>query len=83
MFITTFPNLSMKVFRDFPFSWRMPTRAMEVRWCGQLVAKYVSNLDISIAKLSQELGESLVNPLRASPFNYVGNTRHKTASSKV
>jgi len=24
--------------QDSPFSWRMPTRAMEVRWCGLLVA---------------------------------------------
>ena len=61
----------------------MPTRAMEVRWCGWLVANCVSNFATSVAKLSMELGESLVIQLRAAPFKDVGNTRHNMASSEV
>ena len=38
MLIATLLNLSTKVLKDSSFSWRMPTRAMEVRWCGRLVA---------------------------------------------
>jgi len=83
MLNATLLNLSTKVLRDSPFSWRMPTRAMEVRWCDRLVANWVSNFVTRVAKLSMELGESLVNQLRAAPFSDVGNTRYKTASSDV
>jgi len=83
MFIATLLNLSTKVIKDSPFSWRMPTRAMEVRWCGRLVGNWVSNFATSVTKLSMELGESLVNQLRAAPFKDVGNTQHNTASSEV
>jgi len=57
MLIVTLLNLSTKVLSDSPFSWRMPTRAMEVRWCGRLFANWVSNFATSVAKLSMELGE--------------------------
>ena len=33
-----FPNRSMNVLRDSPFSWRMLTSVMDVRWWGRLVA---------------------------------------------
>jgi len=49
----------MKVLKDSPFSWQMPTRVIKVRWCGRLVANYVSNLDIGIVKQSTELWTSL------------------------
>lgn len=83
MFITTLLNLLTKVLKESPFSWRIPTRAMEVRWCGWLVANYVSNLDISVMKLSMEKGGSFLNQLKAPPLRDVGNTRHMTASSVV
>ena len=83
MLIVTFPNLLMKVLKDSPFSWRMPTKAMEVRWCDRLVANCVSNMDISVAKLSTELGGSFVNQLKAPPFSNVGNTQHRTVSFEV
>jgi len=83
MLIATLLNLSTKVLKDSPFFWRMPTRAMDVRWRGRLVANWVSNFATSEAKLSMELGESLVNQLRVAPFKDVGNTRHNTASSEV
>jgi len=83
MLIATLLNLSTKVLRDSPFSWLMPTRAMDARWCGLLVANWVSNFIMRVAKLSMELGGSLVNQLRAAPFSDVGNTWHNTASSEV
>jgi len=46
-------------------------------------SRTVSNFATSVAKLSMELGESLVNQLRDAPFKDVGNTRHNTASSEV
>jgi len=55
MLIATLLNLSTKVLNDSPFSWRMPTRVMEVRWCGRLVANWVSNFATSVAKLLMEL----------------------------
>ena len=83
MLIATLLNLSTKVLNDSPFSWRMPTRAMEVKWCGRLVANWVSNFATSVAKLSMELGESLVNQLRVTSLKDVGNTQHNTTSFEV
>ena len=54
MLIATLLNLSTKVLKDSPFSWRMPTRAMDVRWCGRLVANWVSNFATSVAKLPMD-----------------------------
>jgi len=45
----------------------MPTKAMEVRLCGQLVANYVPNLATSVLKQSIEFGGSFVNQLKALP----------------
>ena len=56
--------------------------SINVHSCFDL-QNYVSNLEISVAKLSTKLGGSFVNQLRFPPFNDVGNTRHKTVSSEV
>jgi len=61
----------------------MLTKAMDVRWWGQLVANWTSNLATSVSKQSIEFGGSFENQLKASPFKEVGNTQHRTASSAV
>ena len=57
----------MNSLNDSLFSYRMPTKAMEVRLCGQLVANYVPNLATSVLKQSIEFGGSFVNQLKALP----------------
>ena len=73
----------MDILSDSHFSCRMLTRAMEDRWCDQLVANCVPNLDTKVSKQSMEVGGSLVNQLKAPPFSEVGNTQHRTTMSKV
>ena len=83
MLMATFSNWSMNFIRDSPFSWRMLTRAMDVRWWGRLVANWTSNLATSISKQSTEFGGSFMNQLKAPPFKEVGKTQHKTALYKL
>ena len=83
MFRATLPNFSMNSQRDSPFSWQMPTRAIEVRGCSRLVVNRVPNLDTRVSKQSMNFGGSLVNQLKAHPFSEVGNTRHRTVLVEV
>ena len=77
------PSLSMNSLSDSPFSCRMLTRAMEDRWCGQLVVNCIPNLGTRVSKQSMEYRGSLVNQLKAPPFSEVGNTQHWTALFEV
>ena len=54
MFKAILPNLSIKVLRDSSFSCRIFTKAMEVRWCGQLVVKCAPNFVVSVSKQSMD-----------------------------
>ena len=83
MFRVTLLNLSMNSLRDSPFSLRMLTRAIKVRWCCQLVANCVPNLGTKVSKKSMEFGGSLVNQLKAPSFSKVGNTQHMIALFEV
>jgi len=73
----------MNSLKDSAFSCRMLTRAMDVRWWGQLVENCIPNLDISVSKQSMEYEWSLVNQFKDPPFSEVGNTQHKTVLSEV
>jgi len=51
-----FLNLSMKSLNDSPFSCRMLTTKINIKWCDQLVANYVMNLATKVSSQSIENG---------------------------
>ena len=80
IFSSTLPNLSMKVRKDFVFSCRMFTKAMDVRWRGRLVVNWAPNF---VTKVSTQCVDRQVNQLKLALLREVENTRHNIASYAV
>ena len=70
----TFPKRCINNMSDSPFSCLIFTKAIEVKWCGWLVANCTPNFSTSVSKQSMDNSGKRVNQLKVAPFKVVGNT---------
>jgi len=77
------PNLSMKVLNGYPFSYRIFTNVIKVKWWGLLMTNWAPNFITKVSKESIKYSGNHVNQLKTTPFSIVGNTLHKMTSLKV